>query len=87
MRAVKIKNATHLLCQVLHCDEDEVERRLNASVPSDDDLDAWLSRLKEGAFQTAMLRNRLTEAFLQSIHLFDGEERLDLPEFVEPRRG
>ena len=87
MSAVKIKNVTHTLSQILHCDEDELERRLNASAPSVDDLDAWLSRLREEAFQTAMLRNRLTEAFLQSIHLFDGEERLALPEVVELRRG
>ena len=86
MVRIKIKNAAHLMSQILECDEGEAERRLTASAPADEDLDAWLSRLKEAAFQTALARNRLTEQFLLSVHTFEGEESLSPLEGVAPHR-
>lgn len=73
---LKIRSAAHTVSKILSCEEDDLEDRLIAAAPSGDDLDVWLSRLKEGAFLTAMMRNRLTEQFLHSVHRYEWEEPL-----------
>lgn len=73
MRKFKIKNAVNMMSQLVRCDEADLERRITAAAPADEALDAWLLKLKEEAYRTAMKRSRLTSQFLLSVHRFDGE--------------